>query len=175
MADKELSAFAVLALAMATPAAAAPLTYDCDTTPGHFSELSQDLPPGPVTVSGILTPHVMNIADRWAPSGIVNLESADGTELVQIVVTGSLRIDKESMSASLRVTSEGKEQKIDLGIVSLMQPLPFSLAWDPAGKVLVKLANWRREVALRPGSVAKASVSCSTGEFLFEKLAFGAR
>ena len=160
---------------IAAPVAAGPLTYDCDTAPEHFSELTQPLPAGPVTISGVLTARVMATSKTWASTGHVGLVSADGADYAQIEVTGVAKISKTVLLATLTVSRGGTKEEIELGPVTLMQALPFSLTWDPAGKLSVSLAGWQREVLLRPGTLTTAKATCSTGEFLFEKLELGAK
>jgi hypothetical protein len=171
---QEILGLAATVLLITGPASAATLEYDCDTAPNHFSELKQELGQGPVVISGMLTARAMAASKTYAPMTRVTLESADGADGVSVRLVGAPTVNKTLLLASLIVRTDGKDEEEQLGTVSLMQPLPFAMRVN-AGTAAITFGEWQRELKIPSAVVAGAKVSCSTGEFLFEKLDLGAK
>jgi len=162
-------AAAGLMLAAGSAAAAAPLTYDCDTNEGSFSELSQ-VQAGPAYhVRGTITPLRWAEDRRWAPSAQARLENGSRSIAVRI-----MRAPREPQATfSIEVTDGGEPQTTVLGRVGLNEALPFDLSLAASGDAAVQVGTERRTFHLDLGPNAKASVVCSTGDFLFGELDLG--
>lgn len=166
-----MAAAAALMLAAQGAAAAAPVTYDCDTGQGNFSELSQ-VQPGPAyRLRGTITPLRWDSHERWAPSAQARLQNGDGSRWIAVRIMRAPGVERAT--AAIEVNSGGSPQTTSLGWVGLNEALPFDISLSAAGAAVVLAGTERRTFRLDLGANAKVSVVCSTGEFLFGALDLG--
>lgn len=150
-------------------AEAPPLSYDCDTAEGAFSQLKQVQPGPSYRITGRISAHRLRQHDRWVPVATVRADAADGTMEVALQLVAPHRPDGP-LDVFL-VTRAGKsepEQKL-LGHAEIGGELPFELAVD-RGKVRARIGSLNGDAKASLGSGASVGVSCSTGEFLFNDL-----
>lgn len=160
------------ALIVATPATAGTLEYDCDTAAEHFSELKQTLDAG-TGISGTLTARQMAKSKNIAAMTRVSLRSADGKNALSLQLLGAPSVDKTMLLASVVVRVDGKDEETQLGPISLMEALPFTLDVDGAGKASATMGRWRHQAQIMLGDAPIARITCSTGEFLYQNLRLG--
>jgi hypothetical protein len=154
---------------MAGSAQAAPLSYDCDTGAGRFSELKQ-VQPGPAyRISGRIAANELARHERWAPGSNITIESADEQNRVSLRILAPMQ--KAPLDVVLEITKAGKTETQALGRVGLSQELAFVLAFAD-GRVRAEIGTMRGEAPLAIGAGASVSVVCSTGNFHFNDLRF---
>lgn len=155
-------------LLCAGAAAAAPISYDCDTAAGSFSVIEQ-VQAGPTYhLRGTITPRTWRSDRRWAPSVRIGFGTADDSRRAWITLTR--QPDRPGADAGMEVADGGEPGTIALGNVGLNQPIAFDLALSASGDGAVTLGTEHRSFHFNPGPNAKMSVTCSTGEFLFSDL-----
>jgi hypothetical protein len=163
-----LPAMAAVA-ALAGPAHAAPLSYDCDTAAGHFSELKQVQSGPDYRISGRISANELAMHKRWAPGANITVESADKA------VRASLRIlapeQKAPLDVVLETRKDGKTETQTLGKIGLSQDLTFVVTVS-GGQVRAEIGTMRGEAPTAIGAGASVSVVCSTGNFHFDDLRF---
>ncbi|MEA3038251.1 MAG: hypothetical protein QOE79_764 [Sphingomonadales bacterium] len=167
------------------PAAAAGITYDCDTAADHFSELVLPAADPSFIVSGNVQLNVLAPSKKYVPVVRVQISSssAPGTS-PQASAGFSLTVvpadPKKTPSGApaiqmLSYTSSGKDDE-SLPLSLMTKPgtvQPFTLSYD-GSQVSVNLGN---DVKILPLKVADPVVRivCSTGEFLFTNLSITPR
>lgn len=177
-----LKKLALVASALAVPGAAHAagrgITYDCDTAPGHFSELVLPAPSTAFTVTGNIK--VNNIAKdkKWAPIARVRIGSAPagpgaapsafgGFELTALPGKSvSLLLDTVQ---ALSFDASGRDTEIiAASLQSTGAVQSFRLAYD-GRSVAVTIGTETRSYPLTT-SEPVVQVICSTGEFLMTDL-----
>ena len=160
----------VAALAtLASAADAAPLSYDCDTTPGHYSELKQ-VQSGPAyRISGRIAANELATDKRWAPGANVMIESADGQTRAGLRLLAPTR--RAPLDVVLSITKAGKTDVQTLGHVGLSEELAFVVT-VAEGRARVEIGTMRGEAPVDIGAGASVAVVCSTGNFHFNDLRF---
>ena len=178
--------FLGLALVVAPAAANAQtkgITYDCDTAPGHFSELALPVPSGPVTVSGKLK--LLNIAKdpKWAPTARIHFttstapgQSSDRQAgfLLMGVPANKVGLKSDDKNAvvqflqwdEFRDSSEVKHPPF--GLTADAPVYDFSLTFDGQA-VLAKIGGQETRIAFTTSDPV-VRIICSTGDFLFTDL-----
>ncbi|MEA3050696.1 MAG: hypothetical protein QOG84_2532 [Sphingomonadales bacterium] len=167
------------------PAAAAGITWDCDTAADHFSELVLPAADPSFIVSGNVQLNVLAPSKKYVPVVRVQISSssAPGTS-PQASAGFSLTVvpadPKKTPSGApaiqmLSYTSSGKDDE-SLPLSLMTKPgtvQPFTLSYD-GSQVSVTLGN---DVKILPLKVADPVVRivCSTGEFLFTNLSITPR
>ena len=156
----------------AAGAQAAPINYDCDTTEGSFSKIEQ-VQAGPAYhVRGSITPLQWRTHERWLASGQIRLENADGSRSIAVQVIRAPGAERADFGIQSR--QGGEPNTIGLGQVGLNEHLSFDLSVLPSGDAIVTMGAERRVLHIDLGRNARMSVVCSTGEFEFGDLDWGA-
>jgi hypothetical protein len=161
-----LLAGAVVA-AWASPAPAAPLSYDCDSGAGRFSELKQTQPGPDYHISGRISANELGIHERWAPVGNIEIESADQKNRAMLQILAPAR--KAPLDVVLRTWNGEKVATQTLGQVGLNEDVTFSMAVGD-GRVKVEFGTMRGEARVEMAAGANVGVGCSTGNYHFEDL-----
>jgi hypothetical protein len=160
----------IAAVALPSAAHAAPMSYDCDTGPGRFSELKQ-VQPGPAyRISGRIAANELATDKRWAPVANVTVESSDAQSRAMLRLVAPTH--KAPIAVVLSITKAGKTDMQTLGQVGLGEELAFVLT-VAEGRIRVEIGSMRGEAPIDVGPGASVSVVCSTGNFHFNDLRFG--
>jgi hypothetical protein len=158
--------------------AAGGITYDCDTAPGHFSELVLPAPPTPFTVSGNVRANSIVKDKKWAPLTRLRIMSAPASPGAAPTAYGGFEltalsgkdvgIAAETVQA---VSFDTSGSKADI-IPSSLQPTgavqPFRLTYD--GRTVTVEVAGQTQGFLIEANPSVVQVVCSTGEFLFTDL-----
>jgi hypothetical protein len=165
---------AVAMLTCAAPARAAPLAFECDVPPSHYSELTQvATTPAPV-VTGRIFVEELRKADDASPGAGIAINSADGKrQAVLRLVAPSL--DKKVLRGQLYLNNGEKKQTIELGQIDGLAPIPIRLALSDTGKIDLQLGELRSSQPFVPLPAARITAWCATGEFNFRDLDFAGR
>src|SRR6218665_3523762 len=164
---------------LAQAAAGAPVTYDCDTPAGSFSELSQ-VQAGPAySLRGSITALQWRDDRRWASVGQIRLENGDrsrsialkvvrqprGREAaIEVTVQGEGEPRTETLGAGalkqggafeLGLNGGGEGGTETVGVVAVNQAVPFELGLNAAGEGVVVAGGQRRTFQLNLGPNAK--------------------
>jgi hypothetical protein len=165
-------------IALAAPAAAAGISYDCDSAAGHFSDLVLPTPQGPFTVTGKVQVNHIATDKKWAPTARLRIGSAEpapgaapdnyaGFELTALPGK-SVSMSPETVQA-FSFDAKGREaEMIPASLSATGAPQPFSIGYD-GRSVAVSIAGQNRTYQLT-GSAPVVEIVCSTGEFLFTEL-----
>jgi hypothetical protein len=171
---------AALAAAASAPAAAAGITYDCDTAAGHFSELVLPAPGASFIVSGNVRLNTLAASKTYVPVVRIQiaLPSAPGQspDAYAGFSLGVLPMDakKTPSGASavqmLSYVASGREDEaLPLSIMTRPGTVqPFSLSYD-GSQVSVGLGSEAKSFPLKTTEPVVRLI-CSTGEFLFTDL-----
>lgn len=156
--------------------AAGGITYDCDTAPGHFSELVIPAPPTPFTVSGNVKVNSIAKDKKWAPLTRLRIMSAPASPGATPTAYGGFKLTALSgkdvgiaVVQGVSFDTSGSETDV---IPSSLQPTgavqPFRLTYD-GRTVNVEVAGQTRSFLIE-ANPSVVQVLCSTGEFLFTDL-----
>lgn len=177
---KAFLGFCAALTALAQPATAAGITYDCDTAANHFSELSLPAPGVPFTVTGAVQLNALAQSTTYVPLARVQIAASTAPGKSPDAYAG---FSLEALPANAKQTpsgspavqmltwnSAGKEDEV----------LPLSLLTKPGTVQAFTLTYDGSNVSLNLGNEAKSfrmkaaepvvRIICSTGEFLFTNL-----
>ena len=170
-----VTAVAFLTATAAGNAADRPITYDCDTAPGHFSELVLPAPAGAFTVSGNLSARAIAKDKQWAPTAKLlispppkspGLGTDDYAGVTLTALPGKSVNVKMDVVQYLSFTTKGRDGEIIAGTFSAPGTAqPFGLSYD--GRSVVVTVGSERRTYLLATTEPVVRIVCSTGEFLF--------
>lgn len=123
-----IAIFAVtLAIGLSGEAAGRGITYDCDTAPGHFSELLLPAPASHFSVSGNIKVNQLASHEKWAPTARVRVGSRPSAPGAPLGTYGGL--DQPPFPANpflwLRTQSSSSRFRV-LGHKTSRSALPFN-------------------------------------------------
>ena len=76
-------------------------SFACDTPPGHFSDWTQSLSPGPVEITGTLTVNELRTDTKWSPVAGVMLDGgADGRTSFGVRLLANLTVNTSPSTIS---------------------------------------------------------------------------
>jgi hypothetical protein len=162
-----LAALAVAPL----PAAAAPLTFECDVPAAHFSNVSQPATGPALSATGQLTVKELRRGDGYGPTAGIQFSSVDQKQLLVLRLVAPSQ-DKKALHGELIVRSGDKTQNFDLGKVDGSTSISFKLSASELGKADVQLGENRYVADFAALSSAKIVAFCSSGDFNFGDLTF---
>ncbi|WP_308516307.1 hypothetical protein [Sphingomonas flavescens] len=168
---------ALCATILCAPAAAAGITYDCDTAANHFSELVLPAPGGSFTVSGNVQLLTIAEVSKYAPIARVQVTSpsqpgqpAANVVGVSLAVLPAGAEETRAGAPALQMVSFQASGHKDEALAQSMlikpgTPQSFRLRFDGANVA----ATIGSETRFYPMKAADPVVRliCSTGEFLF--------
>lgn len=146
-----------------------PIKYGCDTASGRFSAIEIPFETNRFTLRGTLTPALFRKDKRWLPSANIRLESGDTKNSM------ALRFVAENSKAKtadilLESKNEGNEKGGNAGEVALNETVGFSLDYDRNGQSSITVNDSSYKLASNLGEKFSLSITCSTGDFIFDKL-----
>lgn len=187
---KQRHAWMGLALALAPTVVEAQtrgITYDCDTAPGHFSELALPVPAGAVTVSGKLKLNQIAKDPQYAPMVRLSFATAAqpgqsptdsaGFQLTALPASkvGLKSKDKNAVVQFLQWDEQRGGQAVEHEPFGLTDGAPvydFSLTFD-GQSVAASIGGMQQRIAFA-GTNPVMRIVCSTGDFLFTDLVISA-
>ena len=164
----------------AAPAAAAGITYDCDTAADHFSELVLPSAGASFVVSGNVRINALAASKKYVPVARVQIASAGapgqspetfaGFSLSALPANAKNAPSGASAVQMLSYNSTGKtDELLPLSVLTAVGTVqPFTLSYD-GSQVAVNLGNEARSFPLKAAAPV-VRIVCSTGEFLFTDL-----
>lgn len=159
----------LLILAQSAPTLAAPLSFDCDVPPDHFSSVSEDLTALPA-ISGTVKLVQMRSGNNLPVAG-VRFVGADEKNSVgfQLVAT-SLRAKQFDIILNLK--RDGNLQRNSVGQIDADVAIPFNFSVSDAGTVTLLIGTKSFSAEFMPLRAGKVMAFCSTAQFKFTKLKF---
>jgi hypothetical protein len=170
----------ISAVVLPASAAAAGITYDCDTAANHYSELVLPAPIGPFTVSGVVQLNALAEVSKYTPLARVQISSPSEPGQSPASFAGisvmALPADAQKTptgSPAIQMVAfnlKGKDDEI-VPLSMLAKPggpQSFSLSFD-GRNVSASIGNDRRTLPVK-ASAPVVRIVCSTGEFLFTNL-----
>ena len=156
--------FCACAFGAASAHAAEPFTYECDTAAGAFSELAQPQSADAFTISGEVKAEKLRTDQEWWPMAtiLVDLGGHKGPRLQLIAPNGHAK----SVNVSIGESTENAQL---IGSIPLNTAVPFRLTVDQS-RIRVEAGGRSVDFKRPPNSHPVASLTCSTGEFLFDRL-----
>lgn len=160
-----------LAGCMSWSASAAPIRYDCDSSPGFFSEIEQFQPGPGYRVRGSIKAQEARKHRRYVPTATIWLQSADKTKsaAVQLMNRSGKKFDLTVITRMDGATIEKRVMQVDVEEV-----VPFDLHFSPSGRNIIIAGGQSFDVAGNFGTNARVSITCSTGGFEFPELDWNA-
>lgn len=166
--SKSFSLTVLLPLASAS-AFAAPLSFDCDVPPDHFSSVSEELTGAPA-ISGTVKVVQMRSGNNLPVAG-ARLVSADGINSVGLQLVAA-SIHAKQFDIVLNTKRGDNIQRSTVGQVATDVAVPFSLSLSADGKVTLLVGTSSFNADFMPIPHGKAMAFCSTAQFKFTGLAF---
>jgi hypothetical protein len=167
-------------LALAAPAGAAGITYDCDTAADHFSELALPAGSSPFSVSGTLRLNTLAASKKFVAVSRIQIASTYAPGQSPASYAGfslsALPVDPKKMPSGASAI-----QMIDYNVAGKEdEALPLSILEKPGTPQHFTLAYDGSNVAVTIGTQSKSfparvsdpvvRIICSTGEFLITDL-----
>jgi hypothetical protein len=162
------AAAAALLWAASPTAAAAALSYDCDTASGSFSELKQSQAGPSYRVSGRITARQLRVDKRWLPAGNVAIASADQKVFVMLKLSG-LKRPKGPLEVILVNVDGGRKTQQVLGQIGLNETLSFTLSVQ-GSTARAEIGRMGGDTVAAIGPGGSVGITCSTGDFMFDDL-----
>ena len=152
-------------LGIAAPTAAATAKFDCDTAAKRYSQVELPIAAQHVRVSGLVSSNLIRDDDRWAPKLSLYLAGADRQ-------FGGFSISKQPNQAwALALRYSGTETPV--AALERLDPLPFTLDVNAStGTVDLSLGHDHYHGSGNPFHAETLTLSCSTGNFLFDQLSW---
>lgn len=153
----------------ASPALAAPLTFDCDVpanSSSSVSNLAQTIP----AVSGTITAKKFRQGQTPATVG-AQIQAPDGKSFSGFVLMPNAA-DTTIMDIMLVSNFAGKRENFAAGSISVTEPIAFRLFVDDQGAINIFLGDqsWSAPFMRLIGGEEKAF--CGSGQFEFSDLRF---
>lgn len=173
--------------AAAEQAQAGGINYDCDTAPGHFSELAIPVPAAPATISGKLKLNQIAKDPKWAPLIRLTLASPSepgqtpaesvGFKLTALPASkvGLKSANKNAVVQFLQWDERHGEREVEHELFGMTDTMPvhdFSLSFD--GQSVTAAIDGQRQRMPISASEPVARIICSTGDFLITDLTISA-
>jgi hypothetical protein len=156
-------------LAYPTVASAAPLGFDCDVPPDHYSSVSQDAS-GQMTISGTVEPVQMRSGSNLPVAG-VRFTSPDGKSSTGFqLVADSPRARQFSIVLNTRRGDDLRSNTV--GQVGIGGAIPFSFTLSDSGKATLLVSGTIFNTDFVPMPSGTEMAFCSTGQFKFSNLIF---
>jgi hypothetical protein len=161
-------AITVALTGLTLPASAAPMRYDCDTPAGAMSEISQ-VQSGPKYALRVeVAAKRMRMNREWRPGASFRIRSADEHHEIGVQISAASH-RSESLTVSLSAINGEDRRSYPVATVKVGETLRASL--DVAdGHARADIGGQKVDIPLDLGTGAKLVVTCSTGQFMFEKL-----
>ena len=158
------------AIAYPNLASAAPLSFDCDVPPNHYSSVSQDVN-GQMAISGTVKAIEMRSGKNLpvAGAGFVSADGVNGTGFQ--LVAASARANKFDILFNTNCGGDSKRKTV--GQIGAREAITFSLSVSELGKVTLIIEGTSFNADFVPMSSGNEMVFCSTGQFKFSNLTFG--
>lgn len=151
---------------------AAPMRYDCDTPDGAVSGLVQKQDgPNYAMQTEIRAMRIGRHRDV-RPGARIQINSADGKKAVWIQLAAS-SARPPALAISLSTDNGAEEKQYMVTTAKLGEAVQVSMRTKD-GALQIEVAGQVADIPIQIGPGAEISVTCATGEFIFEKLSMGA-
>jgi hypothetical protein len=164
-------ALTILLLAYPTFANAAPLSFDCDVPPDHYSSVSQEAS-GQMTIGGTVELVQMRSGNNLPVAG-ARLVSADGKSSTGFQLVAD-SVHAKQFNIILNTKRGDDLQSNTVGQVGIGGSIPFSLTVSDLGKVTLLISGTAFNADFIPILSGNEMAFCSTGQFKFSNLLFSA-
>ncbi len=167
----EAVGFILLASAMScsAPALAAPIAFDCDVPPNHYSSVSQDVA-GSIMIGGTVQAVEMRSGNNLPVAG-ARLLSADGNDSVGFqLVAASARAKQFDVILSTKLGNDVRQSTV--AQIPADPSIRFSLSLNKAGSAVLAINRTEFSASFMALPTGKAMAFCSTGQFKFSDLSF---
>ena len=156
-------------MALAAPAHAAPLTFDCDARANASASVKNLAQTNP-TVSGTITAKNFRRA-QLPPLVGASIASVDGRSFAAVRLVAA-SADATEFDIKFNTNVDGVKENFELGKISVKAPISFRLFIDGEGvaNLFVNNQSWRAAFIALPGG--EETTFCSTGQFEFSDLRF---
>lgn len=158
-------------LALAAPATAAPVEWDCDTPGGSFSELAQAQSGPAYHVRGSISWQRSYRNSDYVPSAQLRIDNADRSR--SIAVRMGQQPGAERIELAVASGNRDEPERRAVGTAASEEAVPFEIEVAASGAATVTFGTQRLALQVDLGPGARIAAICSTGEFLFRDLDFG--
>ncbi|WP_156678677.1 hypothetical protein [Sphingomonas profundi] len=148
---------------------AAPLSFDCDVPPDHYSSVSEDVT-GLMTISGTVKLVQMRSGNNVPVAG-ARLVSADGKNSTGFqLIAGSAHGKQFSIVLNTKRGDDLRSSTV--GQIGAGGAVTFSLSLSESGQVTLLIDGASFNADFIPMPSGKEMAFCSTGQFKFSDLTF---
>jgi hypothetical protein len=151
---------------------AAPMRYSCDTADGSVSGLVQQQDGPNYALQAEIRAMRFGRHREVRPSARIQIRSADGNKAVWVQLSASAA-RPPALAISLFTDNGSEEKQYMVTTVRLGEAARVSMR-TKAGALQAEVAGQVADIPIQIGPHAEISVTCSTGEFIFEKLSMEA-
>ena len=153
---------------MPVPAAAAPIRFDCEALDGANSEIAQTQDGPTYRLRTQISPKRAGKHREWRASALILIKSADDKAYVGVRMAATAS-KPQGFSIYLETGRDGEHKQFSVTTVKLGDTVNASIDIKD-GSARVEVAGQVADLAIPIGKDAVLSASCSTGQFMFEKL-----
>ena len=150
------------------PAEAAPIRFDCDTLEGANSEIAQTQDGPTYRLRTQISPKRVGKHREWRANALILIRSADEKAYVGVRMAATVS-KPQGFSVLLETVQDGEHKQFLVTTVRLGETVNASIDIKD-GSARVEVAGQVADLAIPMGKGAVVSASCSTGQFIFEKL-----
>ena len=165
-----VAAIAVGLAVLSVPASAAPIRFDCDALDGANSEIAQTQYGPTYRLRTQISPKRAGKHREWRAGALLLIKSADDKAYVGVRIAATVS-KPQGFSVFLETVQGGEHKQFSVTTVKLGDTVNASIDIKD-GSARVEVAGQVADMAIPIGKGAVLSASCSTGQFIFEKLEF---
>lgn len=160
------------ALIGSSTAYAGPMRFGCDTATGRYSPVTIPLTTSQLTVTGTIKPALFRKDSKWLPTAFVRLEDNDNHSVTVRLVAESSKAAAADATVELR---NGDDRSTGAaGTIALDTAMQFSISYGETGDIAIIVDGKKLSVPNQLGEDVTLSLICSTGDFIFDEIAWSA-
>jgi hypothetical protein len=163
-----IAAMAAGLAGQSVPAATAPMRFDCDSMDGANSEIAQTQDGPSYRLRTQISPKRAGRHREWRANALILIRSADDKAYVGVRLAATAA-KPPGFSVLLETVQDGEHKQFNVTTVKLGDTVNASIDIKD-GSARVEVAGQVADLAIPIGKGAVISASCSTGQFMFEKL-----
>ncbi|MEL6238034.1 MAG: hypothetical protein AAFQ90_05510 [Pseudomonadota bacterium] len=164
------SALAALTLAAnASAASANTARFACDTAEGRVSEFRVPIKASRFTLSGTIKPALFRGDDKWLPTAVVQLKNREtGNAMIMSLTAPSG--EAPGAMVSVQQKTGGETKRSDVGTLAVGNLVNFTIVYNRGAQNRFVIGEQPIVSQGDLGTAFDLSLSCSTGDFVFEEL-----
>ncbi len=162
---------AAIALLAVPPSSAQSRTssYGCDTASGRFSEFAIPVQASRFTLRGRVKPVLFRSDANYRPTAVIRLQNPQ-TGTAMAIRLKAVSAEAEGALVTAELWKDGDSETAPIGTLALGKVLDFTVAYAQGGASRIVIGERNIDVAADLGADFDLKLSCSTGDFVFDRL-----